>query len=62
MQYFGIQFFNQFKCVQGDCPQTCCKGWQILIDANTMEQIEKEPEDKRRELKRHIAGMRKGQP
>ena len=62
MQYFGIQFFNQFKCAQGDCPQTCCKGWQILIDANTMEQIEKEPEDKRRELKRHIAGMRKGQP
>ena len=62
MQYFGIQFFNQFKCAQGDCPQTCCKGWQILIDANTMEQIEKEPENKRRELKRHIAGMRKGQP
>lgn len=62
MQYFGIQFLNQFKCAQGDCPQTCCKGWQILIDANTMEQIEKEPEDKRRELKRHIAGMRKGQP
>lgn len=62
MQYFGIQFFNQFKCAQGDCPQTCCKGWQILIDANTMDQIEKEPEDKRRELKRHIAGVRKGQP
>lgn len=62
MQYFGIQFLNQFKCAQGDCPQTCCKGWQILIDANTMEQIEKEPEDKRRDLKRHIAGMRKGQP
>ena len=62
MQYFGIQFFNQFKCAQGDCPQTCCKGWQILIDANTMEQIEKEPENKRRELRRHIAGMRKGQP
>lgn len=62
MQYFGIQFLNQFKCAQGDCPQTCCKGWRILIDANTMEQIEKEPEDKRRELKRHIAGVRKGQP
>lgn len=62
MQYFGIQFLNQFKCAQGDCPQTCCKGWQILIDANTMEQIEKEPENMRRELKRHIAGVRKGQP
>jgi lysine-N-methylase len=24
-----------FKCLMGDCPDTCCKGWEIPVDTKT---------------------------
>lgn len=29
-------FFNDFKCIAGDCPCTCCSGWQIMIDEKSL--------------------------
>ena len=25
-------YFDQFRCLAGDCPDTCCAGWEIVVD------------------------------
>ncbi|MBR6627318.1 MAG: flagellin lysine-N-methylase [Lachnospiraceae bacterium] len=32
MKYIKPDFYDTFKCTAGDCPDSCCKGWQIMID------------------------------
>lgn len=32
MKIYRIPYMDQFECAKGDCPLTCCKGWQIPID------------------------------
>ncbi len=31
-----IAELGNFKCLMGDCPDTCCKGWEIPIDSKTL--------------------------
>lgn len=31
-----ISFYNEFKCLGGDCRMSCCKGWHIAIDEETL--------------------------
>ena len=62
MKYFGISFLDKFHCSKGVCPKTCCKGWQILVDAKTMEKIEQEPADRRKTLLRNIKGQKTDSP
>lgn len=28
-------YFHQFRCLAGDCPDTCCGPWEIVIDEDT---------------------------
>ena len=35
MKYLKPHFYDQFVCTAGDCPDTCCAGWQILIDEDS---------------------------
>ena len=28
-------YFDQFACLAGDCPHSCCIGWEIDIDPDT---------------------------
>lgn len=30
-----IAELGNFKCLMGDCPDTCCKGWEIPVDNKT---------------------------
>ena len=32
MFYMKPHFYDSFACVAGSCPDTCCAGWQIVID------------------------------
>lgn len=32
---YVIDFYEQFECIGGSCPYTCCKGWQIAVDDET---------------------------
>lgn len=32
MRIRKISWFDEFKCMGGECPQTCCKGWLIPLD------------------------------
>lgn len=29
-------YLPQFRCLAGDCPDTCCKDWQIILDPATL--------------------------
>lgn len=33
-------FFDSFKCLAGKCPCTCCSGWQIVIDEETLDKYD----------------------
>ena len=37
MRYLKPHFYDQFVCTAGDCPDTCCAGWQIVIDEDSLE-------------------------
>lgn len=28
-------YFEQFRCLAGDCPHTCCAKWEVVIDEET---------------------------
>ncbi len=32
MRYRRPHYYEQFSCIAGVCPDTCCAGWQIVID------------------------------
>ena len=37
MIYTRPDYFNEFKCVADKCKDTCCAGWQIVIDKESIE-------------------------
>ncbi len=37
MEYTIPHYFEQFRCVAAECEDTCCAGWQIMIDEETLE-------------------------
>lgn len=36
MLYTYPHYYKQFKCVAGECEDTCCAGWQIVIDEKSL--------------------------
>ena len=34
-------YHRKFKCTADKCPDTCCAGWQIVIDEETLEKYHK---------------------
>lgn len=32
MEYIFPDYYGEFECIAGQCPDTCCAGWQIAID------------------------------
>ncbi|MBE5929378.1 MAG: hypothetical protein E7267_08510 [Lachnospiraceae bacterium] len=41
MRYVKPHYYDEFQCIAGKCPDTCCAGWQIVIDDDTLEKYEK---------------------
>ncbi|MDO4297455.1 MAG: flagellin lysine-N-methylase [Lachnospiraceae bacterium] len=37
MRYIKPHYYDRFSCVAGQCPDTCCAGWQIVIDEESLE-------------------------
>jgi len=37
MEYIIPHYFEQFKCVAAECEDTCCAGWAIIIDEESLE-------------------------
>ena len=36
MRYLKPDFYDEFSCLAGACPKTCCAGWQIMIDEDSL--------------------------
>ena len=43
MRYLKPHFYDKFACTAGECPDTCCAGWQIMIDEDSLERYGNEP-------------------
>ena len=37
MRYLKPHYYDKFVCTAGDCPDSCCAGWQIVIDEASLE-------------------------
>lgn len=37
MRYVKPDYFEKFQCAADNCPDTCCAGWQIVIDDSSLE-------------------------
>ena len=43
MRYLKPYFYDSFVCTGGSCPDTCCAGWQIMIDEDSLDRYGNEP-------------------
>ena len=41
MRYTVPDYYKKFQCLAGDCPATCCAGWQIVIDQKSLKRYRK---------------------
>lgn len=41
MKYLYMDIYEEFKCIGGSCPDSCCVGWTIPLNRETIEQYEK---------------------
>ena len=39
MEYVYPDYYRQFTCIGGECPDTCCAGWEIVIDDKASKNI-----------------------
>lgn len=42
MRYIKPEYYDDFKCIADKCPDTCCAGWQIVIDEASLDRYEEE--------------------
>ena len=54
MLYIKPNYYNKFKCTADKCEATCCAGWQIVIDDDSLERYEKEQSSYGDVLREHI--------
>lgn len=54
MRYIKPDYYDDFTCVAGACPDTCCAGWQIMIDENSLEYYGAVPGEFGRRLRNSI--------
>ncbi len=41
MIYTTPDYYDKFQCTADKCPDTCCAGWQIMIDEESLEKYRK---------------------
>ena len=38
-----LDYEEQFRCLAGRCPDTCCKDWEIILDEDAISRYQKMP-------------------
>lgn len=41
MNYVIPHYYKEFRCIAGECPDTCCAGWEIAIDRASLRRYRK---------------------
>ena len=56
MKIYYPSYYKEFKCLADKCSHSCCVGWEIGVDADTMEKYRQLPVSEREEILTHIDG------
>ena len=35
MKYYDPAYYRRFRCIAAACPDSCCQGWDVVIDSET---------------------------
>ena len=35
MKHVYPTYYQAFRCIAADCPDSCCQGWDVVIDSDT---------------------------
>lgn len=54
MRYIIPDYYNDFKCIADKCEDTCCAGWQIMIDPKSLAAYKAEKGPYAKELRRGV--------
>lgn len=54
MLYTVPDYYKEFQCIADKCEDTCCAGWQIVIDKDTLKKYKKIKGDFRKRLNQSI--------
>ena len=55
-------YYKDFKCIASECPDTCCAGWEIVIDEDTYDKYKKVDTDFGNSLHSDIIKYGDGEP
>ena len=51
MKQIYPDFYPEFHCLAGSCPDTCCKDWEVVVDAKAMQFYQSVPGELGQRLK-----------
>ena len=54
MLYVKPDYYDQFRCIADQCEATCCAGWQIVIDEDSLGRYESEKSEYGQTLRERI--------
>lgn len=54
MIYTVPDYYKEFSCVADQCEDTCCAGWQIVIDEKSLNKYRKIHSDYRRTVRKNV--------
>ena len=43
MKEFKLKLYDEFECIGTKCPWTCCGGWKISIEKETVDKYKAVP-------------------
>ncbi len=50
MKLFAPEYYKKFKCIADKCRHSCCVGWEIDVDGETLEKYGRLPEKSRKSI------------
>ena len=54
MKVHELAFYSKFNCLGKDCPYTCCQGWKIIYDEDSLNHIKQLPFKERLPIQRGL--------
>ena len=54
MLYTIPDYYKEFTCIADRCEDTCCAGWQIVIDKKSLAKYKKMPDDFGRIMRKKV--------
>ena len=59
MLYSIPDYYKEFHCVAGACEDTCCAGWQIVVDPKSLQKYKRVQGDFKNQLQKGLNRKKK---